>query len=454
MLALSGSLDRLHLGDLLEWLHLTRATGRLMLSAGTVTRSFDVVRGKVAFASSSRAAERIGSWLLRKGLATRSALLRALATSQTQGEAFTVVVERETGVTHDALTEAGRTLATALASRVLREDRVSFRFDPNWPVTARFHVDLQLECSKLIMQAAYSVDTRPPADQYSSTPAATLDPDTIEALFWRIVEEVGDELVDAAAFAAAHRTLLAVGEPLHRWVTQGPPLLPLGPAAATRVKARLEANQAVTLEDSPTLAWDMLSLVNGLDAPGLSRATSLSEAWTMAGNDAPLLVNLLLTNSRWRREQDGNGDATLRRAAIVRAAAGRSLAALSGLAGETAACAAALPVVILELVATALTSNPLANAAMQRVALRRLLPVVGSAAGIAAGLPEVLLAALSGSPADHPGAQLAGLVSLATEQGEWTVYPGSVIAEQRDPAFASVLAEARAAARQAADNSG
>ena len=88
MLVLSGALDRLHLGDLLEWLHLTKATGRLLLSSSSVTRAFDIVRGKVAFASSSRASERLGSWLLRKGLASRGALLRTLPISQTRGAPF------------------------------------------------------------------------------------------------------------------------------------------------------------------------------------------------------------------------------------------------------------------------------------------------------------------------------------------------------------------------------
>ena len=126
MLVLSGTLDRLHLGDLLEWLHLTKATGRLKLSSPSVTRSFDMLRGMVGFASSSRASERMASWLLRKGLASRGALLRALAVSQTRGEAFTEVAERDAGVTRVTMIEAGRSLATALASRVMREDRVGF----------------------------------------------------------------------------------------------------------------------------------------------------------------------------------------------------------------------------------------------------------------------------------------------------------------------------------------
>lgn len=413
MFGLSGSLDRLFLSDLFEWLHLTRATGRLMLSTGPVTRSFDVVGGKVAFVSSSRAAERYASWLLRKELAPRDALLAALATSQTRGESFTVVIERDAGVSRETLTEAGRSLATALVSRLLREERVSFRFDPSWPVTANLHINLDLEFSKLIMQAAYTVDTRPPRVEAPAPALDALDEEAMEGLFWRIVEGLEGEVVEAASMALAHRTFLAVGDVLHRWVTVGPPLLPVGPADVERVSACLADGRPVTLEDSPTMVWDLLCLVNSLDAPGFSRAASAQEAWVMAGANAGEIVGLVLESPRWRRSSRGEADGTLRRAALARSAAGRCVGGVVGLPGEVAATAAALPVVLLELVATALASAQLASPAMQRGALRELLPIVGRAAGTAAGLPEVLIAALTGSPAEHPGARAAALAAAA-----------------------------------------
>ena len=449
MLTLSGTLDRLHLGDLLEWLQLTRATGRLLLSAGSVTRSLEVSKGKVAFASSSRASERLASWLLRKGLVPRRALVRALAISQTRGELFTVVVEREAGVTHETLFEAGRALATALAARLLREDKVLFSFDAGFPVEDRLHIDLDLECRNLMMQAAYRADTLPPADTSHESPHTTLDPDTLERLFWRITADLEGEAVDAAALVEAHRTFLAVGALLHRWVTQGPPLLPLGPGDVERVQRRLAAGEAVALEDSATLGWDMLSLVNGLDAPGFTRATSASDAWLMAGDDGPELVRLIVENSRWRRERHGESDDALHRAALARGAAGRRLASVVGLREETAATAAALPVVLLELVATALASAPLASPAMQRCALHHLLPLVGQAAGQAAGLPDVLLAAVASSPADHVAMRLARLVDLAA--GELGQLPPSGDADAGvDAAAAAAVAEARAAVEEIA----
>ncbi|MGE5234860.1 MAG: DUF4388 domain-containing protein [Acidobacteriota bacterium] len=450
MLALSGTVDRLHLGDLLEWLHLSRQSGRLLLTAGSVTRAFDFVKGKVAFASSSRAAERMGSWLLRKGVVERRVLLRTLAVAQARGEAFTAVLERDAGVDHKLLVSAGRALATALAARVLREDRVAFRFDETWPVLDHLHVDFGMECGKLMMEAAFKMDTRPPIDQVAEDPPTTLDPETVAAVFWRIAEHLEGELVDPASFALAHQTMMSVGELLHRWVTQGPPLLPLGPEDIDRISARLDAGEPVRLEDSPTLIWDLLSLVNGLDAPGLARASSASDAWLMAGDDAVLLTRLLSDDDRWRREARGDSDGPLWRAALARAAAGRTLAGPLDLAPDTAATAAALPVVLLELVATALSSAALVSPAMQRTALRHVLPLVGHAAGVAAGLPEVLIAALTGRPDDHPGARVASLAALAAGDSGMNLSDPATDDVVWDADIAALLESARAAAEAAA----
>ena len=448
MRGLSGTLDRLHMGDLFEWLHLTHATGRLSLSSGAVTRTFDIHQGKVAFASSSHAGERLASWLLRKELLPRQVLLRSLAISLTRGELLTAVLERETGLTHAALTEAGRGLATALASRVLREPQVTFSFDPTWPVAKYLHIDLAVECRNLVMQAAYRVDTVPPAGQDASQPLYTLEPDTMEMLFWRVADQLEGELVEVSVLAEAHRTFLAVGALLHRWITQGPPLLPIGPDDVLRARARLAAGELVELEDSPTLAWNLLALVNGLDAPGCSRACSAREAQLMAGGEASTIVGLLLDASRWRREARGEGDATVRRAALARVAAARVLAAQVGLSEDFAATAAALPVVLLELVATALATTPLASPAMQRCALHHLLPVVGQAAGAAAGLPEGLLAATTLSPPSHAAARLSRLVGMAVGELGSPCGPQEAPIVLNDPALASAIANARAAAAE------
>lgn len=427
---------------------MARGSGRLLLSAGTTTRAFDIVRGKVAFATSSRASERLASWLLRRELASRPVLIRALAVSQTQGEPFTAVLERDAGIRNETLAEAGRSLATALASRVLREHQIDFRFDPTWPVSERLLVDLDLECSKLIMQAAYSVDTRPPMDQVGTITRTSLDPATMDDVFWSVMNSLQDETIDARELGASHQSLLAVGELLNRWATQGPPLLPLGPEEVERVKGRLAQGDPPRLEDSPTLAWDLLALVNALDAPGSTQAAGFEEAWLMGGEDSPWLVALILDNDRWRRLNRVQTDTSLERMARSRAAAARVLADSAKLGHDVAGTAAVLPVVMLDLVYTALASAPLGSPVIQREALRRLLPLVGHAAGDAAGLPPVLLAALTGVPGDHAGSRLAGMVNMAVE-GTGSLFPGSPPETTPLEGVEVALARAREAGREA-----
>lgn len=454
MLTLAGTLGREHLDDLLEWFHLTRATGRLLLTTGTATRAFDFVGGRISFASSSHACERLASWLLMRGVADRQTLLKALAISQTQGQLLTAVLEGQAGIGRRTLVNAGRALATTLASQVMREQQVVFRFEETPTVTERLNIDLALDSSKLIIEAAFHLDTDETATSPGLVAAATLDPGSMERLFWRLTGELEGDLVDAGAFATAHSSLLAVGELLRRWVTEGPPLLPVPTPDGARLKARLRAGTPVRIEDSPTLAWDLLALVNSLEAPGVEHAASADQAWRLAGDEAAELVRLVLSSPRWRKKPRGSDHTRLRRAALARAAAGRVLAPEVGLDEEVAATAAMLPVIVLELVITALASTPLATTAMQHHALRQLLPVVGQAAGVAAGLPPVLIAALTEVPADHPGARVAALAAYAAGAVGIDVHVAeppedSVLRPLRDP-----LAAARAAAQGAADNAG
>ncbi len=449
MLTISGTLGRLYLGDLLEWLHLTHATGRLYLTAGDATRTFDLYCGRVAFASSSRASERLGSWLLSRQAAPRESLLRALILSQTGGELFTVTLEREAGLTHDELVDAGRVLATALVSRVLREEQVWFRFDPTLPIAERKHIDLEMDCRNLVMQAAYRADTHPPGERTAAAPCTTLDPNTVELLFWRVVAELRGEPIDGAALAEAHRTFLAVGDLLRRWVVQGLPLLPVGPDDAGRVLRRLDGGKPMRLEDSPVLAWNLLCLVNGLDSPGAARAAGAAEAWELAGSDAPSWLRLILENPRWRREGRGGTDGAIRRAMLARVAAARKLAATVGVSEDVAATCGALPMVLFELVATGLGAAAMGGPALQRSAIRHILPLVGQAAAMAAGMPEVVLAALASAPARHPGARLTRLVGMAAGAISEPLEADEEL-EPEGGGVAPALAAARKAAARAA----
>jgi len=117
------------------------------------------------------------------------------------------------------------------------------------------------------------------------------------------------------------------------------------------------------------------------------------------------------------------------------------------LSEDVAATSGALAMVVLELVATGLGASAMAGPALHRAAVRHLLPLVGQAAGLAAGFPEVLRAALSLRPAHSPGARLARLVGLAA--GSLIEPPASE--EHSPPESAPGVKTALAAARKAAE---
>jgi hypothetical protein len=90
---------------------------------------------------------------------------------------------------------------------------------------------------------------------------------------------------------------------------------------------------------------------------------------------------------------------------------------------------------------------------MQRCALQHLLPLVGQAASTAAGMPEVLLAALTSSPRQHPAARLTRLVGLAAGEFLSTAEPREDPTSPADPALTTALTAARKAADKASRTS-
>ena len=131
-------------------------------------------------------------------------------------------------------------------------------------------------------------------------------------------------------------------------------------------------------------------------------------------------------------------------------AAARKLANAVELSEDVATTSGALPMVLLELIATGLGTSSMAGPTVQRCAISHLLPVVGQAAATAAGMPEVLLAALSSSPAPHPGARLSRFVGIAAGELIAADHSEDDVKADPDPALKTALAAARKAAERAA----
>ena len=112
---IQGNLDRLHLGDLLQWLQLGRLNGRLTLLGRQSKRHLDFLDGNIVYVSSSVPQERLASWLANEGLLPVEQLRRLLGLSLLRRTLFTNLLIDRGGFSVDGL----RGSLTRLASRAL-----------------------------------------------------------------------------------------------------------------------------------------------------------------------------------------------------------------------------------------------------------------------------------------------------------------------------------------------
>jgi hypothetical protein len=155
---IQGNLDRLHLGDLLQWLQLGRLNGRLTLIGRQSKRHLDFLDGQIVYVSSSVPQERLASWLATEGLLPVSQLRRLLGVSLLRRTLFTNLLVDRGGFSPEGLRRSLTRLAETITSRVLATGEVRFVFDPKYPVASLLGLTLRVEPNTLVLEAARRSD--------------------------------------------------------------------------------------------------------------------------------------------------------------------------------------------------------------------------------------------------------------------------------------------------------
>ncbi|HHQ47351.1 MAG TPA: DUF4388 domain-containing protein, partial [Acidobacteria bacterium] len=84
-----GTLEQLHLGDLLQWLKMGGMTGRLTLWGEGRERRIDFMEGRIIFVSSMVPSERLASFMATRGILPVDELRNCLTTSLFQRRPLT-----------------------------------------------------------------------------------------------------------------------------------------------------------------------------------------------------------------------------------------------------------------------------------------------------------------------------------------------------------------------------
>ncbi len=448
---IQGNLDRLHLGDLLQWLHLGGLTGRLTLTERHRKRHLDLIDGEIVYASSTVPSERLASWLATEGLLPVSSLRQLLALSLLRRTPLTGLLIDRVGFSPDNLRRSLTRLAQTITSRVLNAPAVRFQLDPDYPVRQLLGLALRADPHILIMEAARHSDEHHEAGPPEDDAVLPLAGDAFESFFWQLVRSgiPDEERVDGDQLSQLHDLLRDIVGALAQWLTAGSGLVPLPPDQASRIWECSRTGDRVDLVGLPQAVWNQMVLACSIRTPHLDHPETLGDVLDQATELA--LWDELAASELWLRPQAGRIDALTEEAAASWARSAAAAAPHIGVGPDTARLAVHLVAVPTDLVLWVLATLPVPHRALRRALLRELPRRLGKGLAHVADFPSPFRQLFDHGPATSLGTCLhLGRRALASSQ----VWPDTVPDDESlllDVAPPLTLSRAAAAAREAVE---
>jgi hypothetical protein len=422
---IQGNLDRLHLGDLLQWLQLGRLNGRLTLLGRQSKRHLDFLDGNIVYVSSSVPQERLASWLANEGLLPVEQLRRLLGLSLLRRTLFTNLLIDRGGFSVDGLRGSLTRLAETITSRVLAAGQIRFVFDSEYPVAQLLGMTLKVEPNTLVLEAARRTDENghdAPPEEFFPT---EFSGEAFDSFFWDLIRNGisdgdrvdGEEIVE---IQTAIRNILTV---LADWLTSSPGLVPLPTSQASRVTKRLGTQEPADLEGLPHAVWNQMVLACCIRSPHLQPPETLPELAQFAAELD--LWQEMFDNETWLRPSARRIDELVENAAVSWSAAATAAAPHCGVSPGAARLAAHLVTVPTDLVLWVLSTLPVSHPHLQRTLVRELPRRLGRSLAYMADFPPAIRQLFEGSLVTHLGACLhLGRDALPTSHVWPTTVPG------------------------------
>ncbi len=444
-----GNLDRLHLGDLLQWLQMGGLSGRLTLASVSGERRLDILDGRVVFVSSSVPEERVATWLVREGLLPAVRLAQLLGVALLRRTLFTDAVMSEGGVPRSVLRSSLTRLAELVTTRVMRDETVRFTFDPAYPVRDLLGLDLNVEPNQLVLEAARLEDEGMAIQQGPAEAALPFAGDEFERFFWSFIRTAipADEPIDGEALAELHGITRDIMGTLAQWLGSSPGLVPMPSGQATEISRIVSEGRRAPLLGYPHAAWNQMVLACSLRAASAPRPQTLGEL-ELAATELDLWVEMTGSEA-WRRPQAERLDALTQRVAETWSRAAAAAAPHLGLEPGAAVLAVHMVVVPTDLVLWVLSSLPVPHQRARHALLRLLPQRVGADLARLADFPPAFRSVLEVEEVTPLGACLALSRESVDSASVWPpTVPGdeSRLLEVASPA---ALTSAAAAAREA-----
>jgi hypothetical protein len=381
---IEGSLDRLHLGDLLQWLQMGALTGRLTLIERHRRRHLDFLDGRLVFASSSVPEERLATWLARENLLPVPVLRRLLALSLLRRTLFTALLIDRGGLEPERLHRSLTELAETIASKVLAADHVRFTLDPSYPVRDLHGVRLHIEPNLLLMEAARRTDEK----ESMVTPSLESPPLADDEFLWSLIREgiPSEERVDGEEIAHLQKQLREITAKLRRWLDDGPGLVPVPTDHLSWIETAVRAPVAPELEGLTQLVWNQMVLACAVRGPVDDHPHTLHELRRHA-MDLDVWRDMA-TAGALRRQATARIDDLTSRTAQVWSKGAAAAAPHVGVPVDSARLAAHLVVVPTDLVLWLLTTVPIPHKKLRSTIVRALPRRLGRSLALLGNFPE------------------------------------------------------------------
>ncbi len=392
-----GELDRLHLGDILQWLTLGNLSGRLTLIGSAYGRNFDFLDGRIVFASSEDPAERLATWLAQTRRAGVADLRRCLALSLFRRQLFTDVLIERGIVAQDTLREAITELAQVLMTRLILTQHLRFRFDDAFPVRDVLSLDLDLDPHQLLLEAARRSDESGAGHGNAEQFQLPLSGELFETFFREVMRDgiTADEPIDGQRLDELHDRISMITSTLGAWLETSPGLVPLPAQQADQIQESTNEGEPLPMYGAPHIVWNRMVIACSVRAPSAPPPEEL-DALTRLTED-PELGREMIANETWRRVESPRLDRLAAVAASQWGHLARIAASVLEASPQSAMLAAHLLVVPTDLVLWGLATVPVPHSGAGRAVLHRLARRTGTVLSARADFPHSLGALFKGA---------------------------------------------------------
>jgi HD-like signal output (HDOD) protein len=340
---LNGTLDTFSLADLLQWLEINRLSGRVTISRGEERRTIDLKDGAIVFVSSLRPEERLGTYLVSRGILPERVVYELLADSFVTGRSLTRLIFECGILSREELASAVEQLALLVLLDLFHWRDASFVYDPSVATEDILRIQLSLRGQVLALEGARSVDDN--ARSRSSSTESRKDelsgegdfsPQAIAHAFFSVIEEAGLDNAPAAVWRDRFSVFGRFSEKVAAALRQPFRPFPLFADTTERCRAALaagsESEEVVRLAATdPFLTLDLLFLGNALRTSAAGFISTVEEAAAAVGPGAlRRLLELLSAEDAPAVSTRERIERALRRAAVSTAVAASHIAATTG----------------------------------------------------------------------------------------------------------------------------